>query len=371
MIKKTISVLLCVFIVSLTFQAAVAAQEPTFEQKAAQLSRNGYLGDFNMDGKIRISDVRSALRVAVGLDVCTPEQQNNIDADFSGGRITINDVRLLLRYAVGISGFELPLTGEEIVNYYVEAANRVKVDNPGLDRTTTVVSPSIRVWVSNTEVQDMELSETKDYMDEQIALLEQYRDLWGLILSEEKIKELEDSIVQWNENKENIDKAYEPNTEAFHVQTGNSHYAAFTVRGKTWSSRASAEDVKSAKLIYNRGNYEIVINYDEYFYTALASDMTTLEYGRMFDLPSRTALTKPSDTSFVFNSLTLKNGLVRSKVDLTTGSVKDAEYYFEYIWDYSQIGKDSTTNEDTESRFVYTVQNTAEYVMTENPQAPV
>ncbi|HOD01925.1 MAG TPA: class I tRNA ligase family protein, partial [Clostridiales bacterium] len=186
-----------------------------------------------------------------------------------------------------------------------------------------------------------------------------------VVISEEKIKELEDSIEQWNLNKENIDKAYEPKVETFHVQAGKSHYAAFTVRGKTWSSRATADDVKSAKLIYNRGSYEIMINYDEYFYSELPLDMTTLEYGRMFDLPSCTALTKPSDTSFVFNALTLKNGLVRSKIDLDTGTLEDAKYFFEYIWDYSQIGKDSTTNEDTESRFVYTVKNTAEYVMGE------
>mgnify|MGYP001197148776 CR=1 FL=1 len=365
MIRKTIAVLICIFMIVLTFQGAVVAQEPNFKQKAAQLCRDGYLGDFNKDGKVRINDVRSALRVAIGLDVCTEEQQSNIDVDFSGGKTTINDVRVLLRYTVGLSGFEIPLTNEEIVNYFVEAANKVKVDNPGLDRTTTVVSPSIRVWVSNTEVQDMELSETKDYMDEQIAYLEKYRDLWGLILSEEKIKELEDSIEQWNLNKENIDKAYEPKVETFHVQAGKSHYAAFTVRGKTWSSRATADDVKSAKLIYNRGSYEIMINYDEYFYSELPLDMTTLEYGRMFDLPSCTALTKPSDTSFVFNALTLKNGLVRSKIDLDTGTLEDAKYFFEYIWDYSQIGKDSTTNEDTESRFVYTVKNTAEYVMGE------
>ncbi len=69
MIRKTIAVLICIFMIVLTFQGTVVAQEPNFKQKAAQLCRDGYLGDFNKDGKVRINDVRSALRVAIGLDV--------------------------------------------------------------------------------------------------------------------------------------------------------------------------------------------------------------------------------------------------------------------------------------------------------------
>ena len=67
------------------------------------------LGDVNGDGKANISDVRKALRVAVGLesfdDVVFEYAANVVDSD---QKINIADVRLLLRVAVGLQEFLLP-----------------------------------------------------------------------------------------------------------------------------------------------------------------------------------------------------------------------------------------------------------------------
>lgn len=59
------------------------------------------IGDVNGDGQITVSDARTALRSAVGLDTLTPEQKTVADAN-GDNNITTADARLILRAAVGL-----------------------------------------------------------------------------------------------------------------------------------------------------------------------------------------------------------------------------------------------------------------------------
>lgn len=370
MLKRLTAVLICSCIFILTAPAAAFADEPTIGEKIEQYTRGGYIGDVDRNGTVGVGDARNVLRVAVKLDTFSEEQELDADVDFNG-TVSITDARSILRYAVGLSGFDIPVAKEEIVEYFVNAANNVKTEKPGLDRKTTTVSPSIKISVTDTEVQDMELYDTKAYIDEQIELIETYRNLWELILPKDEVEKLNEKIAQWKENRDSIDEQYEPQIETFHVAAGNSHYAAFTVRGKSWSSKAAAEDVQSAKLMYMKGLLYIDIAYGEEYYTELPSDITTTKYGKMFDVPSSATFTKPSRTDYKLNALSLKDGSVNCKIDFQTGAIKDVKYFFEYIWDYTVTGKSEIDNSDTESRTVHTVRNTAEYVVAAKTEIPV
>jgi|GEM_PF-3305363 len=62
-------------------------------------------GDLNGDGKVTISDVTIALRIAVGLMTGTPEQMKAADVAPKGapdGKVNIQDVTRLLRRAIGL-----------------------------------------------------------------------------------------------------------------------------------------------------------------------------------------------------------------------------------------------------------------------------
>lgn len=370
MLKKMTAVLICSCIFILMTPAAAFAEEPAIEDKIGQYTRGGYIGDIDRNNKVEVGDARRVLRVAVKLDTFSEEQETDADVDFDGA-VTVADARSILRYAVGLSGFVLPFTEQEIIEYFVNAANNVKTEKPGLDRKTTTVSPSIKMSVTGTEVQDMELYDTKAYIDEQIELLEKYRDIWEIILPQNEIDKLNEKISQWKENRDGIDEQYKPQVETFHVAAGNSHYAAFTVRGKSWSSKAAAEDVKSAKLMFMKGLLYIDIAYGEEYYTQLPADITTIKYGKMFDVPSSATFNKPSRTDYKLNALSLKNGAVNCRIDIQTGAIKEVKYFYEYIWDYTVTGKSEIDNSDTQSRSVHTVRNTAEYVIAEKVENPV
>lgn len=383
MIKKVISISICVCMLILMQSVAVFAEEPTLEQRLEEHCK--YLGIIDDKGKVRdvkVSDARKALRIAVDLETASEQEKRNADIN-ADGEVSVSEARSILRYALDLSGFDIPesvASKEEVVKFFVCAANKVKEEKPGLDRKTTGVNSSIKLSISNSsDIQDMELYETKEDIDKLIKDIEDLRAEFGdeiveLILKEtmkefglddEEIMELDldGLIAELNRGKDDIDKEYEPKVETFHVNAGNSHQAAFTVKGKAWSSKAQAEDILSAKFIYFKDTYRIAITYDDFHYTKpeLPSDMTTLEYGKMFDVPSYNALVKPSNTDFTFNGLTLKNGSVNCNVDLKTCRLEKVEYFYEYIWDYIVTTKDTMTNEDVENRYVYTVENTAEY----------
>ncbi|HZK21965.1 MAG TPA: dockerin type I repeat-containing protein, partial [Oscillospiraceae bacterium] len=348
------------------------ASEQTLEERVAAYCEN--LGDTDGNGKVNVTDARKALRIAVGLEIATAQEIKNADIDNDGG-VTVNDARSILRYAVNLSGFDIPnsvVSKAEVLNLFVTAANKVKEENPGLDRKTTMVTPSIRVTFSDDDIgiKDMELYDTKAYIDEKIKEAEAVLNSpLALLIPPEKLEELRKAIKSWNDNKDNIDKMYEPQVETFHVKAGRSHYAAFTVRGKVWSSRAESEDVKSAVLSYQNGAYEIKITYDDSptygaYGEALPTDITKIPYGRMFDLESYTTYVKPGRSDFRFNSLKFKNGAVDCKINLSTLSLETATYSFTQIWDYTVIAKSENEEEkDSESRYVITAKNTAEYII--------
>lgn len=60
-------------------------------------------GDVNGDGQVSVSDVRQALRAAVGKTKLAPPQEAAADVDRSGG-VPVSDARRMLRYAVGKIG---------------------------------------------------------------------------------------------------------------------------------------------------------------------------------------------------------------------------------------------------------------------------
>lgn len=369
MLRKFIAAVTAVCLIVIMLPAAFASEQ-TFEEKIASYCEN--LGDTDGNKKITVSDARKALRIAANLESVTPEALKNADID-NDGKITVADARNILRYAVNLSGFEIPnsvASKDEVLNLFVTAANKVKTENPGLTRKTTTVVPSIRVTfeeikgvpgiIRDFRVVDMELSDAKVYMEEYITELE------GSIIG--FLPEVKEMRKEWDEKKDNFDKLYTPVVDTFHVKAGNSHYAQFTVKGKMWASKAELDDIKTAVLIFKNGVYEIKITYDDSptygtVGETLPTDLTKIPYGRMFDLETYTTYVKPANANFRFNSLKFKNGTVNCKINLHTETLETAIYKFDQIWDQTIIEKSGTEEKDSESRYVITAKNTAEYII--------
>lgn len=372
MLKRFILACIAVCMVAATVPVTAFASEQTLEERVAAYCEN--LGDTDGNGKVNVTDARKALRIAVGLEIATAQEIKNADIDNDGG-VTVNDARNILRYAVNLSGFDVPnsvVSKAEVLNLFVTAANKVKTEKPGLTRKTTMVTPSIKVTLpeieaipdvtSGLKIENMELRDAKVRIDEFMKDIEKSF-LGGL-------PEIKEVINEWNKSKDNFDRAYDPVVETFKVVKGNSHYAAFTVRGKIWSSKAEPGDVKSAILSYQNGAYEVKITYaDSPTYSnstygeTLPTDLTKIPYGRMFDLETYTTYVKPANTNFRFNSLKFKNGTVNCKINLHTETLETAIYKFDQIWDHTVIEKSETEEKDWESRYVITAKNTAEYII--------
>ena len=58
-------------------------------------------GDVDGDGDVDVSDARTALRAAVGLEKLTPGAEKRADTD-GDGKVTVNDARDILRTATGL-----------------------------------------------------------------------------------------------------------------------------------------------------------------------------------------------------------------------------------------------------------------------------
>ena len=58
-------------------------------------------GDVDGDGDVDVSDARTALRAAVGLEKLTPDAEKRADVD-GDGKVTAADARQILRSATGL-----------------------------------------------------------------------------------------------------------------------------------------------------------------------------------------------------------------------------------------------------------------------------
>ncbi len=302
-----IAVCLIVIMLPTTF-----ASEQTFGEKIADYCEN--LGDTDGNEKITVTDARNALRISVGLESASPEALKNADID-NDGKITVTDARNILRYVVGLSGFEIPASiasKNEIVAFFVSAANNVKQECPGFSGEAASVAPSIIVSVP--VFGDMELSEFLKMVD------------------------AEEEIPQY----------YNTNIERFTVYPGNKnqHINTFTVMREEWSSKATGEDVLSANITYSKGGYSIVIKYGKsikYTESKLPADMSDIPYGRMFNVGKKSDYINQdagSDMDYKFNSLTFDNGLVTCNIDASDNSIKNVQYFNTAILDITMSTKD-------------------------------
>ncbi len=361
MLKKSLAVLVSLCCILPLFTAVAVAEDAGTPLTTAELWTFCEPGFGDLDGGgIGVSDARLALRISAGFETASsPEQLAAGDVDCSGS-IDIGDARSILRCAAGVGNL-----GEEIImKYFRAAADGVKTSMPGLSGTLTTVCPSILVTIPSAEIQTQELSALADYMDEQIAAYEKYKAMIDPFLTTAQRAQLDQQIAQWKAQRANIDKAYEPTVSTLTANAGTSHNYKFPVRGQAWSSRARSSDAASVQMTQKDGIYTITVKYGTFVYKTLPDDMTTLPYGRMFNLPAKTYLTN----SRTLNRLTLKDGSVIFTIDAATGAVLGASYFYTYLWDFTLTDTDPTTGEAVSAQYVYTVNNTAEYTITQAVQ---
>lgn len=302
MIKRLLSALICVFVLAASCPAFAYAEDMTAAQKIEYY--RSILGDVDRNGEVDVSDARTALRIAVGLETdVSAEAEESADLDASGD-VAVDDARNILRCAVGLSGFDIPVSKDDVVEYYVETANKVKQDYPGFSGKYTSVCPTIKVSIPLFLIKDEEM-----------------RDLLEETGQEDKISEY-----------------YGERTQSFIASAGSSrqHIRLFTVMGKTWSSMAEGNDVVSAKISYFNGVYSIDIEYGEFKYTDLPDDMTELEYGRMFDIGDKEDYTEADmeeGSEYQFESVAFKNGSVICNVDSAENSLKDVTFFYTSVLD--------------------------------------
>lgn len=327
--KKFISVLSVTAIIFCSFSVTAFAAETKNKKTTEDMLLRYEAFDSDCDGAYSTtSDARETLEIALGIKA--PTEERNYDAD-GNGVVDSRDALKVLKVATGIEGV---FSKEELVPYLCEELNAVKSDKPGCYLKKTDVCSSMAVTttgypVSKLNVKNMEYADylkvNKEYIEQNKVLIVISE---GLDYYNSTIKEIDAQIAV-------AESVYTPQVSERNIPKGtSSHYLYFPVNSNGWSCKLTAEDVKNIDLVYENGEFVITVNMDEYNYSASEypfaeskyGERAQLPYGKAFNLPT----SKSSDLSG-FNGLTLKNGKIVVKVDVSTGAAVYADYYYDYI----------------------------------------
>ncbi len=300
------------------FAVSVSAADGSATSTAEKSLLKINLVDANDDGAYTNKDATQFLRAAAGLTADANDAKYDLDFD---GTVSVVDAQQVLRIVSGI----VPVLNEaETLAVFNEKINSVKTVRPGFEKTETIQCPSVKVTttgapalVSSLNVTDMEFDK---YVDKVVGTL-------GSFMDEAQIADM----------KKQAKDVYLPQTATKTVAArSNSHYSYFPVNNLGWSSKLTANDIKSAAFSVVGSNIVCTITLPEVTYigdeyptgTGGFSKRQTLTYGKVFNIPSL----DESDGSTV-NKVQFKNGKIVLKMDLLTGDVLSTDYSYTYFCD--------------------------------------
>lgn len=352
--KKVLSALLAVCLFITAFSVNVFAADSSQEANAnltkeyteiflGQLNR----GDLDGDNKVTVEEAKKYLRVAAKLD----EPEAGVNYDLTGdGKITTEDARRALRIA---SGLELGATNEEILEYFKNELNTVKVAFPGFERKTTSTCKSAKIAIKSNPESILDTSEVEfvDYIEDKKTMFilmgkkAEYEELYAEALAK-----------------------YEPVVSNRVVAAGSSsHYSYFPVAGLSWACNLSYEDIKSIEIKESNGQFVITLLMDSYTYDEKNpypatvyedKERQVLPYGKIFNIPQFSEAEEMDITKVV-----LDKGKVVLKVDSSTGEIADVDYFYRcsVTGSLSETIKDNKGNETVMTTTMKNVIENQEY----------
>lgn len=351
-LKKILSVILVLSVILGVFTVSASAASETAVLTGAEKSLAKIQSiDADGDGQYTTGDAAAFLRAAAGISADADDAKYDINMD---GYTSVADAQEALRI---VSGIEPILTEAEALELFNDKINSVKTVRPGFEKTQTVHCPSILITTTNAPIADMNVTnlEFNKYVDKIIKVMNTFP--YNMALNDEM-------RAQLNEMKQQAEDAYLPQTTTKTVnKASNSHYSYFPVNNLGWSSKLTANDIKSAGCQVVGSDIVFTITLDEVTYigdeyptgSSGFSKRQTLTYGKIFNIPAL----DESDGSTV-NKVQFKNGKVVLKLDVATGDVLSADYSYTYV---SEVMAPPQEDSDLTMKTATTANMTENYIM--------
>ena len=147
--KKALSIILVIGIIFSCMAVTASAEGEVAELTTAQVNLAKIVkSDVNKDGSCDVNDVSEVLRAAIGINAAG----DAYDID-SNGYTSTEDALALLKH---LSGIEMLVSDEELLDIVNEKLNGVKTEMPGFSRYSTAKCTSMKVTQKFTAVGTME-----------------------------------------------------------------------------------------------------------------------------------------------------------------------------------------------------------------------
>lgn len=345
--KKLFTILLALILVLSSFSVSAFAltgneisKNYDFALNLAQKDSDGNITGYTSDGKITLDDARAVLRVAAGLEAPRDGLDYDIDAD---GFVTITDVKAILSVILGI---DISISDDEyLLSLFKAELNNVKTARPGFTKTATTQCHSMLVTTTNApdaslNVKNEEFSvytnKTCDYMEDLL------NGAAGIFVPSAEKAEMRAQIAELRKQAKEM---YDLKTTTKVVNRYGSHYYHFPVNNLGNSCFLELSDIKSIEC-YEEGDYIIrvvTMNEDTYIgdqYPTGNEGFTerwkTIPYGKVFNIPDFDETEGTKETSKL-NSVTFKDGIIKSTVDKLSGMPVKVEYSYFYVANVSTI----------------------------------
>ena len=340
--KKFLSVLLAVCILFSVFSLNAFATVTNDEIVSCY--------DFNGDGNVNLTDARTVLRVSAGLEQPREGFVYDLDGD---GFSTIEDVKMVLSIVMGV---DVEITSDEFnLALFRSELNNVKAVRPGFTKTATTQCKSMLVTTRNAPDASLNVTnmpfdqytnKTCDYLEDALS-----NPLVNIALSKEDKAEMKAYIAELRKQSKEL---YDLNKTTKTVNRHSSHYYHFPVNNLGNSCFLELKDIKSIEC-YEEDGYivrVVTMKTDTYIGDEFPTGnegstqrWKTISYGKVFNIPDFDE-TEGSKQTSILNSVTFKDGVIKSTIDKLSGIPVKVEYSYTYTADISTIPQKNNDGTD-------------------------